>query len=108
MLTIVRAECSNGRTCPNVNVHDATGALVVQGYETTSPASVTIPASLVPELAASTSHCRLIGDTVHVTGAPVVDSELLAELNLPAGERAVAIPGSALPLPELTGAVHAR
>lgn len=108
MLTIVRAECSNGRTCPNVNVHDATGSLVVQGYETASPSTVTIPAALVPEMVTSTSHCRLIGDTVLVTGEPVVDAELLAELNLPTGERAVTVPRSALPLPELVGAVHAR
>lgn len=107
MLKLVRAECSNGRTCPNINVHDIDGTLVVQGYATTSDTTVTIPASLVPEVTTDTAHCRLDGGTVHVTGRPVTDPAVLAELNLPDGERAVTLPATALPLPELEETAHA-
>jgi hypothetical protein len=117
-LAILRAACDNGRTCPNINRTEQ-GTLVVQGY----PASehevrlaaldsapggmaVWIPLSLVPEVAAASSAASALrvvnGDSVLIVGAEVTDPEMLAELDLPAGESAIEISVDLLPFLEVS------
>lgn len=110
-LIFLRATCSSGRTCPNINASDR-GTYVVQGYPMTCPALggqvlgpgesvVEIPSSLLPELAVR----RTDRGTLLVRGRLVVDKETLRELNLPAAEAAVEVAISALPELEVA---HAR
>jgi hypothetical protein len=107
-LTILRASCDNGRTCPNIN-RAGHGTLVVQGYPATAGqvraagladdrggVAVWIPVALVPEVLLASGGGStwgiLDGDRVVIFGAEVSDPEVLAELDLPVGESAIEIP----------------
>lgn len=104
-LVLMRAECRDGRTCPNVNLSDH-GTYVVQGYIVSpghllpaSEAVVEIPLSLLPELVEADPRDGLsLTDrgTILVRGTQITDAEALAELDLPAGENAVEVPLSVL------------
>lgn len=79
--------CRDGETCPAI--HEASShELVVQGYVTHSSNTVRIPAWLTPEW---DSHPRRHGDDLFITGRPVTDVQMLADLNLPDGESAVMV-----------------
>jgi hypothetical protein len=106
-IVLLRADCGNARTCPNINLSDR-NTYVVQGYIVASEqqvcsdeAVVEIPLSLLPELsgAAALQDGLVLTDhgTLHVRGKQITDAEVLAELDLPAGENAVEIPKALLP-----------
>jgi hypothetical protein len=113
-LVFLRGQCDNGRTCPNINLAGDREACVVQGYavaaeQHVSPgeAVVELPLSLLSGLAGTSFDDRLVlagADLVRVRGTQVTDPDMLAELNLPAGENAVEIPLSVLPGLETTHA----
>lgn len=91
MLTLLRAACGAGRDCPNVNRAESgvyAGAYVVVGYTTDRPATVMVPAALVPEWDCP---ARRAGDLIRVTGLPVADAATLAELDMDQGESAVMV-----------------
>lgn len=87
MLTLLRAACGAGRDCPNVNRAES-GGYVVVGYTTDQPATVMVPADLVPEWDCP---ARRAGDLIRVTGLPVADAATLAELDMDQGESAVMV-----------------
>lgn len=93
-IVLVRSSCGNGRTCPNINRSDR-DTWVVQGWKVTGNQSVVeVPISLLPEVVALGSRVGLEvtdHETVLVTGIPVTDVEVLAELKLPSNEGAVEI-----------------
>src|SRR5947209_4440041 len=105
-IVLLRADCGNARTCPNINLSDR-DTYVVQGYivaseQQISPdeAVVEIPLSLLPELSGAALQDGLVladQGALHVRGKQVTDPEVLAELNLPTGENAVEIPKALLP-----------
>src|ERR1044072_2461780 len=106
-VVFLRGACGNGRTCPNINSTDRE-SYVVQGYIVAAhgldiapgEAIVEVPLSLLPELSATTSRDGLVltdRHTVLVRGTQVTDSDVLAELNMPAGENAVEILYASLP-----------
>ncbi|MFC0431101.1 hypothetical protein [Kutzneria buriramensis] len=105
-IVLLRADCGNARTCPNINLSDR-GTYVVQGYIVapeqrvcSDEAVVEIPLSLLPELSGAALQDGLVltdHGTLHVRGKQITDVEVLAELDLPAGENAVEIPKALLP-----------
>jgi hypothetical protein len=121
-LTILRASCDNGRTCPNINSTDQ-GTLVVQGYPATTTEAramgldvnvgslgVWIPISLVPEIVTTPISSSVLRVTesgaVLIVGSEVTDPGTLVELDLPDGETAIEVPAGVLPF--LKVAAHAR
>lgn len=112
-IVLLRDQCGSGRTCPNLNSTDR-GSYVVQGYIVhaeqalrSGHATVEVPLSLLPELAASAPRDNLsLTDcgTVLVRGVQVTNPDVLAELNMPAGENAVEVPRAALPELEVADA----
>lgn len=112
-IVLLRDECGSGRTCPNINSTDR-DSYVVQGYIVASEqalaqgqAMVEVPLSLLPELASAAPRDGLFltdRGTVLVRGTQVVDPDVLAELDMPAGENAVEVPRAVLPELEVADA----
>jgi hypothetical protein len=111
-ITLLRSECANTRTCPNINATDQ-GTLVVQGRAVSGNAHadlplgsgeavVEVPLALLAELAVDPrprSGVQLTGHgTVLIRGELVTDREVLGELALPDGELAVEVPNAQLPV----------
>lgn len=98
MLTKLRGgggdnSCYEGNQCPTLHRHDD-GSIVVQGYTTAVRTMVSIPVNLAPEWDVPD---RRRGDELLITGRLVTDPQLLAELDLPAGESAVIVQPTDLP-----------
>lgn len=80
--------CPNNDICPSLRLAD-TGALIVQGYQTARPGVVRVPAVMLPEW---DSPERRHGDgELLISGQPVTDRELLAEIDIPEGEAVIAV-----------------
>jgi hypothetical protein len=107
-ITLLRASCNNGRSCPNVNTTDR-GTLVVQGYAMPPAVAVALglaAAETVVEIPGDLLPTELVGpgvqlhpadhDTVMVVGHRVTDLGVLGELNLPPGEDVVEIAAAPL------------
>jgi hypothetical protein len=112
-IVLLRGGCGNGRTCPTLNSTDR-DSYIVQGYVApqgrhlrAGQAVVTVPLSLLPELACTASangHVLPAAGGLMVTGTQVTDAEALRTLALPDGENAVEIPKSLVPELELCNA----
>lgn len=114
-LILLRSTCGDTRSRPNINATDR-GTYVVQGYLVADHAAlapgesvVEVPSSLLPELAgcdaAHDAIRRMDRGTILIRGRTIVDAEALRELRLSAGEVAIEIPMSAMPVLEVA---HAR
>lgn len=102
-LTKIRDDCPDNRTCPAVHRTNRYSLMII-GRQVTEPASaghaqpdpgravIEVPASLVPELAAS----RTSRDTVVITGRLVTEPAALAQMDIGPGEIAIEVPAAVL------------
>lgn len=95
-----RGECSVGKTCPQVGRRRDTGNVLIQGWiadnhgeqtATSHPRTVELPEWLLPGLVETGHPCCRAGlrdgqPTVLVSGHPLTDPEILAEVMPPLGE----------------------
>jgi hypothetical protein len=103
-VVLLRDICPDRVSCPQLYSTDR-GTYVVQGYVSTDlahssgQAVVEIPLKLVPEVAAHNHVDLYLTDrgTVLVRGTKVTDQEVLAAMQLPAGEDAVELAADVLP-----------
>jgi hypothetical protein len=93
MPEVLRSSCDNGTTCPTIHLADD-GAFIVQGYQTASHGTVRIPAWLATEW---DTPARCEGADLLIAGQVVTDSDTLAYLDLPHGERAVIVQPADVP-----------
>jgi hypothetical protein len=97
-ITVLRTECANGRTCPQI-AETEDGQLLFQGRIASSSgaeAVVRIPTTLT--WGCDVSHLEAHGpDQVLVPGQRVTDLTVLDELRVPEWEIVVRAPRSVLP-----------
>lgn len=88
-------DCPNNDICPSLRRTD-TGALIVQGYQTARPGVVRVPVVMLPEW--DTPERRHGDDELLISGQPVTDRELLAEIDLPEGEAVISVAAADWPV----------
>lgn len=97
-VTVLRTECANGRTCPQI-AKTEDGDLLFQGRMATEDgthAVVRIPTTLT--VGCDVEHLATYGpDEVLVPGQRVLDQAVLTQLHVPKWEIVVRTPRSVLP-----------
>jgi hypothetical protein len=91
-VTLIRTHCDDKPICPAVWRTDR-GTTIVQGYVTSWPNTVEVPALLVTDMDGFEGTVTDRG-TMLVTGALVTDREALEMMNIPEGESAVELPAA--------------